>query len=844
MKKFFILFLSCLFCASTAGAWGLLDVMVSDRGNPYIYKKSFLYYVLTTKKPKVRVCVSAEGTNPDPVRQKIVRDYFVQSTQEAFDDLLSFIRTQLGEQAPVQAAASGKRKKKAKKQPAPAPEFARKAEFADIVAALPRRIELQVVNPNGEDCNKEMKGKYDLRIKSLGNFKYGSIAQQFNHTRGTAGMIKGLFDKDASIWVLALPGNDDYSAYQLAKEEAHKKGEPFMWGSIMDYTMERVARHEIAHFFGLADQYSDQKNMHKVRSLLRTEPSSVVFGGLPSVMAESETFTCDDLEGFINAIDFIWGMEGKTSPRVQNGWKSLCGKPYLYLQGIPVKDSADLAKVQEYLRSWKQAAKEQYRVVQLGQNWRAYLEKVRKMAEEHSESLYTKRQQMRGGLDKAGLALSAESQYLEQKVAKITAIIEQQIEPAEAASRAGKITAQQLNQLEQDLSQYRGQYTPDSPVLDAKGLLTAKPYDDDFSSVTYPCLVCGKPVGKENGFLNRDVKIDGKVRPYHVHTSCAAQSSAYYSKLDKHYRHKGTRRTVPTWAELTQTQGDNPLLAQLAQRVASGKKTPSVALDFSKRENAVSPRHSTPTVAQTRPMATPKNGKSAPVVSAPKRPVVKKGPAAATSKPAESSVPKAKPVVDKAAASGAPKAKPVSVKKAVPAAPKATCVVCRQKMADGTFYTDSVGRTVHKHSLCAYRFFKRFHKTDDASLSRYSDYYFFSMPNDVVQAKADMQKLGLTFANIRRYRASEEASVEAFKKSLETDKAAKAQARAKAEKCRVFQRVMPADVQAFEKKNKAALARMAQKEKNNRSLSKHETLLKRHYEQLKANLALTKECQN
>ena len=107
-----------------------------------------------------------------------------------------------------------------------------------------------------------------------------------------------------------------------------------------------------------------------------------------------------------------------------------------------------------------------------------------------------------------------------------------------------------------------------------------------------------------------------------------------------------------------------------------------------------------------------------------------------------------------------------------------------------------------------------------------------------------MQKLGLTFADIRRYRASEEASAEAFKKSLETDKAAKAQARAKAEKCRVFQRVMPADVQAFEKKNKAALARMAQKEKNNRPLSKHETLLKRHYEQLKANLALTKECQN
>ena len=827
MKKYLLL-LTCLTLAASASAWGLLEDLVSFNGDPYIYKKSFLYYVLTAKNPKIRVCVSTEGTSTDPVRQKITRDYFLQSTQSALDNWLSFVRTQLGEPQPVRSTpAKGKKKAKKQQTSAVAPEFARKGEFADILEALPRRIELQVINPNGEDCDKVMKGKYDLRIKSLGNLKYGSVLQQLSHTRGTAASIKGVYDKDPTIWILSLPGNDDYSANELASQEATKNNQPFASVYVMDYSMEGVARHELGHFFGLADQYEDKKNMNKVRSLLRTEPGEVVFGGLPSVMAKSPTLTCDDLEGFINAVDFIWGMEGKNSPRVQNGWKSLCGKPYTYLQGIPVKDSADMAKVQAYLKNWKQSAVQLGQLAQLGQEWRAYLEKVRKMEEEYVDALYTKRQQMRGGLDKAGLALSAESRYLTQKAAKIKDIIEQQIAPAEEAARAGNISAQQIRQLVQNLSQYNGQYTPESKVLDAKGLLTAQPYEDDFSPITYPCLVCGKPVGLENGYLSQDVKVLGRIRPYHIHSACEAQASAYYSKLGNTYRHKATKRTVPTWTQLTQSQEANPLLAQLETDFMPAKKTVPVVLDNldAKKGSEVAPRKN-PLVASlpTKPAgATPKRATPS---SAPKN-----------SKPASDGH-NAAPVKQKAEP-----AKPVVSPVQTPViAPKAKCVVCGQEMADGTFYTDSVGRTVHKHSLCAYRFFKRFHKTDEDSLTRYSDYYFFSMPNDVVQAKADMRKLDLTVADIRRYRAQEEAAAEDFKKSLEAEKLAKAQAQAKAEKCRLVIQVTPADVQAYEKENKAVLARVAQKEAGGRPLTKKETLVKRHYFQLKDNLALTEEC--
>lgn len=827
MKKYLLL-LTCLTLAASASAWGLLEDLVSFNGDPYIYKKSFLYYVLTAKNPKIRVCVSTEGTSTDPARQKITRDYFLQSTQSALDNWVSFVRTQLGERQPVRPTpAKGKKKAKKQQTSAVAPEFARKGEFADILEALPRRIELQVINPNGEDCDKVMKGKYDLRIKSLGNLKYGSVLQQLSHTRGMAASIKGVYDKDPTIWRLSLPGNDDYTASELAEQEAMRTNSIFVSAYALDYDMDRVARHEMGHFFGLADQYEDKKNMNKVRSLLRTEPGEVVFGGLPSVMAKSATLTCDDLEGFINAVDFIWGMEGKNSPRVQNGWKSLCGKPYTYLQGIPVKDSADMAKVQAYLKNWKQSAVQLGQLAQLGQEWRAYLEKVRKMEEEYVDALYTKRQQMRGGLDKAGLALSAESRYLTQKAAKIKDIIEQQIEPAEEAARAGNVSVQQIRQLVQNLSQYKGQYTPESQVLDAKGLLTAQPYEDDFSPITYPCLVCGKPVGLENGYLSQDVKVLGRIRPYHIHSACEAQASAYYSKLGNTYRHKATKRTVPTWTQLTQSQEANPLLAQLETDFMPAKKKVPVVLDNldAKKGSGVAPRNN-PLVAslpakpagttpkRATPSSTPKNSKPA-----------SDGQNAA---PVKQRAEPAKPVVS-------PVQTPVI-------APKAKCVVCGQEMADGTFYTDSVGRTVHKHSLCAYRFFKRFHKTDEDSLTRYSDYYFFSMPNDVVQAKADMRKLDLTFADIRRYRAQEAAAAEDFKKSLEAEKLAKAQAQAKAEKCRLVIQVTPADVQAYEKENKAVLARVAQKEAGGRPLTKKETLVKRHYAQLKDNLALTEEC--
>lgn len=92
MKKF-IVFICCCLASSYAGAWGLLDNLVSFDGDRYVYKKSFLYHVLTRPSDKIRVCVSTEGTSTDPRRQKITRDYFLTSTQQALDAWLAKTRS-------------------------------------------------------------------------------------------------------------------------------------------------------------------------------------------------------------------------------------------------------------------------------------------------------------------------------------------------------------------------------------------------------------------------------------------------------------------------------------------------------------------------------------------------------------------------------------------------------------------------------------------------------------------------------------------------------------------------------------------------------------------------------
>ncbi|MBR4508841.1 MAG: hypothetical protein IKP23_05190 [Elusimicrobiaceae bacterium] len=86
--------------------------------------------------------------------------------------------------------------------------------------------------------------------------------------------------------------------------------------------------HEIGHYYGLADQYRDAAwNADKEYSTKDRikDGSSVMASGYTSHLK------CDDIDGFINLIDFTLAKQndGNFSKRAQKGWASFCnGKGY------------------------------------------------------------------------------------------------------------------------------------------------------------------------------------------------------------------------------------------------------------------------------------------------------------------------------------------------------------------------------------------------------------------------------------------------------------------------------------------------------------------------------------
>ncbi len=174
---------------------------------------------------------------------------------------------------------------------------------------------------------------------------------------------------------------------------------------------------------------------------------------------------------------------------------------------------------------------------------------------------------------------------------------------------------------------------------------------------------------------------------------------------------------------------------------------------------------------------------------------------------------------------------------------KPVCFVCGKALEEGEYYSFAESRHVHKHSECAYRAFARYHKTDSASLARYEDFYFMHVPQDVVQAKADLRALELTIADIRRYAAQNEAAAAKHKQALAAaDQAARNRAQLE-KKCQFYMHVTSADVQRYARENQAVLKKIAQKQQGGRPLSKKESLTQRYYEQLLKNYQLTNECQ-
>lgn len=283
MKKLLFLLFGCLFSASTAGAWGLLPEFTKLQPEQYKKNDGYLKFLLDDiyeGRPELRVCV-----NP---YDKKTEDEMFENIQTAFSSIFTFVRKQIEQ--------SG-----------------RTAEFADFLAVWPKTFKLQrITYPAGKNC-KAISGRFDLEIK--GEQTRIPIDTGFGLTYGKQGHALPVQDSKTFSWSIMLSTD---TPIKDAREE--------------------IALHEVSHLFGLADQYSNFA-ADKTYSLQAfeelTKIDSIMQG---SSMDKRRNLTCDDAEGFINAMDFIMRQKGKTSNRLKHGWADFCGRNYIYMDGIPQRN--------------------------------------------------------------------------------------------------------------------------------------------------------------------------------------------------------------------------------------------------------------------------------------------------------------------------------------------------------------------------------------------------------------------------------------------------------------------------------------------------------------------------
>lgn len=326
MKKLWAFLFLSVWSLPAAG-WGLFNTFPqeADRLDSYRY---FLIYPLLQGKQALNVCVTLEDY-PEYRNEADVKQFLLDAEQKAFDAWFSGTRQVLQNSGRTQ-------------------------EFADVLAVLPQRVQLNLVNPNSQTCDGL---SYDLLITgSDRNEMIGATSQMV--AQGTARpSLRG-----GNAWQIMLPTqgiSKELYLESLPKDEI--RAIPVM---ARPHT-ENVALHETGHLLGLADQYRVSgapggTNAHAQYSLLNFENIFALRSAMRESGGSALAFSCDDAEGLIHAADFILRAEGKKSPRLQNGWADLCGRNYVYINGLPVraKDAASAKRDRDEFAAWAAAGYE------------------------------------------------------------------------------------------------------------------------------------------------------------------------------------------------------------------------------------------------------------------------------------------------------------------------------------------------------------------------------------------------------------------------------------------------------------------------------------------------------
>ena len=292
MKKLLFLLFGCLFSASTAGAWGLVTEFTKLQPEQYRrndgFRRSLIADFILKNKKEVKVCLT--GYLGDDAQKQALNN-----VQYALDEIFRFTREQIEQ--------SG-----------------RKQEFQDFLSAWPSKVSVVRVDyPRGKSCDAVV-GKFDIEVWV---------------NPSTSIPIEGVF------------GGLHYAPRGHTQTIRNEKGYFKMMLPIDQYTEDNksVALHEMSHILGLADQYKAEEpdetySLRKFEDI--TKIKSIMNGGVHTPLY------CDDVEGYINAVDFMWRRDGKTSNRLQHGWADLCGRNYIYMDGVPQRNADPAQAKQEH----------------------------------------------------------------------------------------------------------------------------------------------------------------------------------------------------------------------------------------------------------------------------------------------------------------------------------------------------------------------------------------------------------------------------------------------------------------------------------------------------------------
>ncbi len=292
MKKLLFLLFGCLFSASTAGAWGLVTEFTKLQPEQYRrndgFRRSLIADFILKNKKEVKVCLT--GYLGDDAQKQALNN-----VQYALDEIFRFTREQIEQ--------SG-----------------RKQEFQDFLSAWPSKVSVVRVDyPRGKSCDAVV-GKFDIEVWV---------------NPSTSIPIEGVF------------GGLHYAPRGHTQTIRNEKGYFKMMLPIDQYTEDNksVALHEMSHILGLADQYKAEApdetySLRKFEDI--TKIKSIMNGGVHTPLY------CDDVEGYINAVDFMWRRDGKTSNRLQHGWADLCGRNYIYMDGVPQRNADPAQAKQEH----------------------------------------------------------------------------------------------------------------------------------------------------------------------------------------------------------------------------------------------------------------------------------------------------------------------------------------------------------------------------------------------------------------------------------------------------------------------------------------------------------------